>query len=148
MTKAIYILNGPNLNQLGTRESDIYGSTTLAEIESSCKEIGQSAGISIVFRQTNLEGELVSWIQEAMKDASALIINAAAYTHTSIAILDALKMLNIPTTEVHLSNPSAREAFRQVNYVSPAVKSGIFGFGSIGYDMALTATIKTLKQAN
>jgi 3-dehydroquinate dehydratase-2 len=148
MTKPIYILNGPNLNRLGKREPKIYGSTTLGEIESACNELGHSAGIAIVFKQTNLEGELVSWVQEASDAASALIINAAAYTHTSVALLDALQMLEIPSIEVHLSNPAAREAFRQVNYVSPAVKSGVFGFGAIGYDMALIAVIKTLKQAN
>jgi len=105
MIKPIYILNGPNLNRLGKREPKIYGSTTLGEIENACNELGQSAGISIVFKQTNLEGELVSWVQEAADKASSLIINAAAYTHTSVALLDALQMLEIPSIEVHLSNP-------------------------------------------
>jgi len=146
MSKTIYILNGPNLNRLGTRETEIYGKVTLADIEKSCRELTEKSGISLVFRQSNTEGELVNWVQEAADKSCALIINAAAYTHTSVALFDALKLLSVPIIEVHLSNPSAREAFRQQNFISPAVTSGIFGFGAIGYDMATNAIIKKLEQ--
>lgn len=146
MTKPIYILNGPNLNRLGTRQPEIYGSTTLDEIQSTCIQMGKTADIAVDFRQTNSEGELVNWVQEVADKASALILNAAAFTHTSVALLDALQLVRVPIIEVHLSNPAAREAFRQTNFVSPAANSGIFGFGAMGYDMAMSATIKNLKQ--
>lgn len=143
--KSIYILNGPNLNRLGTREPEIYGSMTLADIEANCRALTESSGMELEFRQTNDEGELVTWVQEAADQASALILNTAAYTHTSVALHDALKLLYIPIIELHLSNPAAREVFRQTNYVSPAVTSGIFGFGAMGYDMATKAAIKMLQ---
>ncbi|PHR62509.1 MAG: type II 3-dehydroquinate dehydratase [Robiginitomaculum sp.] len=144
MSKPIYILNGPNLNRLGSREPDIYGTTTLADIERSCRALAQEGDVSLTFCQTNDEGELVTLVQEAADKASALILNAAAYTHTSIALLDALKLLEIPIIEVHLSNPAAREPFRQTNYVSPAATSGIFGFGAVGYEMAVRAVLRLL----
>jgi len=146
MTQPIYILNGPNLNRLGTREPEIYGHTSLADIEASCQALANTVQIPLVFRQTNIEGELVTWVQEAADEASALLINAAAYTHTSVALLDALKLLSIPIIEVHLSNPSAREDFRKTNYVSPAATSGVFGFGAMGYDMALQAAIAAINK--
>lgn len=145
--KPIYILNGPNLNRLGTREPEIYGSMTLSDIEANCRARTDAAGMTIEFRQTNDEGELVTWVQEAADQGSALILNAAAYTHTSVALHDALKLLYIPVIEVHLSNPAAREVFRQANYVSPAVTSGVFGFGAMGYDMAVSAAINMLQTA-
>ncbi len=146
MSKPIYILNGPNLNRLGTRQPEIYGATCLIEIERTCQKLADAANIPLVFRQTNVEGELVTWIQEAADEAHALILNAAAYTHTSVAIFDALKLLAIPAIEVHLSNPAAREAFRQTNYVSPAVDSGVFGFGAMGYEIAMKAALRQNNQ--
>jgi 3-dehydroquinate dehydratase-2 len=148
MTQPIYILNGPNLNRLGTREPEIYGTTTLGDIKASCQMLANAAQIPLEFRQTNLEGELVTWVQEVSDKGSALVLNAAAYTHTSVALLDALKLLDVPVIEVHLSNPAAREEFRQTNYVSPAATSGVFGFGAMGYTMAMEAVIKTLRPSN
>lgn len=137
MTQPIYVLNGPNLNLLGTREPEIYGFETLADIEARLR--GGPGGDGLVFRQTNSEGELVSWVQEAGRAASALILNAGAYTHTSVAVLDALKSISIPAIEVHLSNPAAREPFRQVNYIAPAVTGTIAGLGAHGYVLAMEA---------
>ena len=117
MTK-IFILNGPNLNLLGTREPEIYGHDTLADVEALCHETAKAHNMEVDFRQSNHEGELVEWIQEAIKQAGGVIINAAAYTHTSIAIHDALKMLDCPIIEVHFSDPSNREEFRHHSYIS------------------------------
>lgn len=139
MTQPIYVLNGPNLNLLGTREPEIYGHQTLADIESRLR--GGFSGQDIVFRQSNSEGQLVDWIQEARTSASGLILNAGAYTHTSIALLDALKAVTIPVIEVHLSNPAARESFRQRNFVAPAVTGTIAGLGAHGYVLALEALL-------
>lgn len=140
MSKPVYVLGGPNLNLLGTREPEIYGRDTLEDIHARLRAQARSAGI--VTRQTNSEGELVSWVQEAGREASALILNAAAYTHTSIALHDALKTLKIPIIEVHLSNPAAREAFRHVNYVAPVATATIAGLGAFGYELALTAALR------
>ncbi|MCW5723817.1 MAG: type II 3-dehydroquinate dehydratase [Maricaulaceae bacterium] len=137
MTRPIYILNGPNLNLLGRREPHIYGSQTLADIEAMCAQKAQALGVPIVFRQTNHEGVLIDWVQEAMDAASALIINAGGYTHTSVALHDALKALSIPVIEVHLSDPMKREAFRHVSYVGMAARQTIAGRGAHGYDAAL-----------
>lgn len=134
----VLVLNGPNLNLLGTREPSIYGHETLADIETRVTARAADLGLGVDFRQTNGEGELVGWIQEAM-GAAGLILNAGAYTHTSIAIYDALKGLSCPTIEVHLSNIHAREEFRQQSYVSPVAQAGLFGFGIKGYEMALGA---------
>ena len=140
MTKPIYVLNGPNLNLLGTREPEIYGHDTLADIESRLREkAGEKA---LEFRQTNGEGELVDWVQEASREASCLILNAGAYTHTSVALHDALRACTAPLIEVHLSNPAAREAFRQTNYVAPAAVASIAGLGPHGYEVALEAAIR------
>ena len=140
MTKPVYVMNGPNLNLLGTREPEIYGSQTLDDIRDSLVEAAN--GRAIEFRQTNAEGELVTWVQEASRSASALIINAGAYTHTSVALHDALRACTVPIIEVHLSNPAAREAFRLTNYVAPTATATIAGLGARGYHFALEAAIK------
>ncbi|MEZ0224025.1 MAG: type II 3-dehydroquinate dehydratase [Alphaproteobacteria bacterium] len=135
----ILVLNGPNLNMLGVREPQVYGFHTLNDIEADCQEYAEELGFSIDFRQTNSEGELVTFIQQARGACAGLIINAGAYTHTSIAIHDALKILEVPVIEVHLSNPQAREAFRHTSYISPVAKGTICGFGGHGYILALNA---------
>ena len=140
MVKPIYVLGGPNLNLLGTREPGIYGRDTLDDIHARLK--AQAGDTPIEARQTNSEGELVTWIQEASREASAVILNAGAYTHTSVALHDALRACAVPVVEVHLSNPAAREAFRQVNYVAPAVNASIAGLGAYGYELALMAALK------
>lgn len=145
MTKAIYILNGPNLNRLGTREPDIYGSQTLADIEAECRA---ATDYEIVFKQSNIEGEIVEQIQEAADNASALLINPAAYTHTSVAIYDALKLLDIPVVEIHLSQPAKRESFRRRSYVSEAATGTISGFGANSYQLGLQAVVNLLKMKN
>jgi 3-dehydroquinate dehydratase-2 len=137
--KPIYVLNGPNLNLLGTREPHIYGHVTLAEIEKACAERAGQLGRSIVFRQSNLEGELVNWLQEARDKAAAVVLNAGAYTHTSVAIHDAIKAIGVPVIETHLSNPAAREEFRHVSLVGQAAKGIIAGFGATSYLLAVEA---------
>jgi len=139
MSKPIYVLNGPNLNLLGTREPEIYGHQTLEDVRALCEARASSLGREVVFRQSNHEGELVDWIQEAREKASAVVINPAAYGHTSIAILDALKMLSVPVVECHLSNPAAREAFRHQTYVSLAAVGVVSGFGAASYELAVEA---------
>jgi len=139
MPKPIYVLNGPNLNLLGTREPEIYGHQTLDDVRGLCEARAKSLGHEVVFRQSNHEGELVDWIQEAREQACALVINPAAYGHTSIAILDALKALAIPVVECHLSNPAAREAFRRKTYVSLAATGVVSGFGAASYELAVEA---------
>jgi 3-dehydroquinate dehydratase II len=133
----IYILNGPNLNLLGTREPDIYGADTLADVEAKCAAKAKALGLTIVFRQTNVEGELVNWIHEARGSASGIILNAGAYTHTSVALHDALKAVALPAVEVHLSNVYKRESFRHHSYISPAAHGVICGFGAQSYELAL-----------
>ncbi|MGA7326402.1 MAG: type II 3-dehydroquinate dehydratase [Rhodomicrobium sp.] len=142
--KPIFVLNGPNLNLIGDREPDIYGTVTLAEIQESLKKQAAEAGLEIEFRQTNHEGVLIDWIQQARDAASALILNAGAYTHTSVAILDALRALSIPIVEVHLSNIFRRERFRHHSYVSPGATGIICGFGPESYRLALSALIGIL----
>jgi 3-dehydroquinate dehydratase II len=144
-TLPIHILNGPNLNLLGSREPEIYGKTTLAQIEKSCRARAERHGYSILFAQSNKEGELVEMIQAARTGASAVILNAAAYTHTSVAVLDALKMLSIPVVEVHLSNPARREDFRHKSYVAMGATGTIAGFGLNSYLLALDAAAGILK---
>lgn len=144
MPKPIYVLSGPNLNLLGTREPEIYGHHTLEDVRGLCEARAKSLGCDVVFRQSNHEGELVDWIQEAREKASALVLNPAAYGHTSIAILDALKMLAIPVVECHLSNPAAREAFRRKTYVSLAATGVVSGFGAASYELAVEAAARLL----
>lgn len=136
---SVLVLNGPNLNMLGTREPAIYGSETLNDVEARCAARAKAHGLSMDFRQTNIEGELVDWIQQARGLASGIVINAGAYTHTSIAIHDALRACDVPVVEVHLSNIYKREAFRHHSYVSPAANGMICGFGSHGYELAIEA---------
>ena len=145
MTLPIYVLNGPMLNLLGTREPEIYGSTTLAQIEEAVTARAKDHGYGIVFRQSNHEGELVDWVQEAREKGSGLIINGAAYTHTSIALLDALRALDKPIIEVHLSNPYRRESYRRHSYVSEAATGVICGLKETGYLMAVDAIAKFAK---
>ncbi|WP_206454079.1 type II 3-dehydroquinate dehydratase [Aurantimonas marina] len=139
MTPTIYILNGPNLNTLGLREPEIYGSATLADVQTRCEAAGSEAGFDIVFRQSNHEGVLVEWIHEARDAAVAIIINAGAYTHTSLAIHDALRFFGKPIVEVHISNIHAREEIRHKSLIAPIAAGMIVGFGSIGYELAITA---------
>lgn len=135
----IAVLNGPNLNLLGTREPHIYGHETLADIDAAALRRGAALGLAVNFRQSNHEGVLIDWIHAAINDAAGLIINPGAYSHTSIALHDALKAFGKPKIEVHLSNIYAREAFRQTSFVSPAVTGVISGLGSEGYLLALDA---------
>ena len=139
MSKPIYVLSGPNLNLLGIREPEIYGHQTLDDVRKLCEARAATLSREVVFRQSNHEGELVDWIQEAREKASAVVINPAGYGHTSVAILDALKMLSIPIVECHLSNPAAREAFRRETYVSLAATGAVTGFGAASYELAVEA---------
>lgn len=139
MMKTVYVLNGPNLNLLGTREPEKYGRSTLKDVEKLCNASAKKLGLNIVFRQSNLEGEIVNWIQEARsKKAAGILLNAAGYTTTSVAILDALLAVKLPVIEVHITNIHAREKFRQNSFVSKAAKAVICGFGIEGYALALT----------
>jgi len=141
MGKKVFILNGPNLNLLGNREPETYGRDTLQDIAVACREKAEELGLEIDFRQTNHEGELVDWVQEAARTkAAGIIINAAAYTHTSIAVHDALRAFDGCVVEVHLSNIYRRESFRHHSFVSPAADGLICGFGAQGYLLALEAT--------
>ena len=144
MNNSVIIINGPNLNMLGEREPDVYGNETLSDIEQTCRDCAKKLGLEFEFRQSNSEGEIVSWIQESTRHFAAIIINAGAYTHTSIAIHDALKGCGLPSFEVHLSNIYQREDFRQVSYIAKLAKGVICGFGSQGYEFALRATSKHL----
>ena len=139
MPKPIYVLSGPNLNLLGTREPEIYGHQTLEDVRKLCEARAASLGREVVFRQSNHEGELIDWIQEAREAASAVVINPAGYGHTSVAILDALKMLSVPVIECHLSNPAARETFRRKTFVSLAATGVVSGFGAASYELAVEA---------
>jgi 3-dehydroquinate dehydratase-2 len=139
VAKPIYVLNGPNLNLLGQREPEIYGRDKLADIQRLCEARAAELGAALEFRQTNYEGELIDWVQEAGERGAALILNAAGYTHTSVALLDALRTLSIPVIEVHLSNPAARESYRRRSYVAEAATGTVSGFGALGYRLALDA---------
>jgi 3-dehydroquinate dehydratase-2 len=141
----IYVLNGPNLNLLGTREPEVYGRTTLAEIGGLVAAKAKSLGLSIEFRQTNSEGELIDWLQEARERAAGVILNAAGLTHTSVAVLDACRALEKPLIEVHLSNPYAREGFRRRSFVSQAATGIICGLGADGYLYAMEALAQLLQ---
>ena len=139
MPKPIYVLSGPNLNLLGTREPEIYGHHTLEDVRKLCEARAAALGREIVFRQSNHEGVLIDWIQEAREAASALVINPAGFGHTSVAILDALKAAGVPVVECHLSNPAARETFRHKTYVSLAAAGVVSGFGAASYELAVEA---------
>ena len=140
----LYVLNGPNLNLLGVREPDIYGRETLDDVRALCERVAD--GATVVFRQTNHEGELIDWVQEAREKASALVINPAGYGHTSVALLDALKTLGIPVVECHLSNPAARERFRHRSYVSPVAAGVVSGFGPFSYELAVKAAMRLAQE--
>jgi len=135
----ILFLNGPNLNLLGQREPEVYGRLTLADIEAKVRERAARSGTDIDFRQSNLEGELVAWIQEAKGKFDAIVLNAAAYTHTSVALRDAISAVGVPTIEIHLSNVHAREEFRHKSLIAPVCRGQITGFGVHSYVLALEA---------
>ena len=139
MSKPIYVLNGPNLNLLGQREPDVYGSDTLDDVRARVAARAASHDLQVDFRQSNTEGEIVDWIQEAREKACGIVINAGAYTHTSVAILDALLATDIPCIEVHLSNIFKREDFRHHSYISTACVGVICGFGVKSYELAVEA---------
>ena len=140
----IMLLNGPNLNMLGVREPEMYGTDTLDDIRALCLDKGAALGVEVDFRQSNSEGELVGWIQSARGDHAGVIINPAAYTHTSIAIMDALIAVELPVIELHLSNPLRRELFRRHSYVSEVARGVICGFGGHGYELALDAMARII----
>lgn len=137
----VLFLNGPNLNLLGTREPTVYGTLSLADIERRVRDLAQAEGHSIEFRQSNHEGELVTWIQEASTIADAIILNAAAYTHTSVALRDAIVAGGVPTIEIHLSNVHAREEFRHRSWIAGVCRGVIAGFGAESYILALRAAV-------
>jgi 3-dehydroquinate dehydratase II len=141
MIKAVHVLNGPNLNLLGTREPAVYGHETLAMIEARLAESCRAHGVALHFRQSNQEGDLVTWIQDAGRAGEPIILNAGAYSHTSIALADAIKGANARVIEVHLSNIHARERFRRVSRIAPVAYGVILGFGAASYDLALQALL-------
>ena len=138
MAKTIYIINGPNLNLLGQREPEIYGCNTLADVEALCRASAEHHGFVMAFRQSNHEGDIVDWLQEARQQAAGVVINPGAFTHTSLAILDAIIAAAVPVVEVHISTIHAREEFRRVSLVSKVAKAVICGFGIEGYALAIT----------
>ena len=143
MSNTVFVLNGPNLNLLGLREPAIYGSDTLDDIAGMLEDRGRELGLEIDMRQSNHEGHLVDWLHEAhFEGARAVILNAAGYTHTSVAILDAIKSIKVPVIEVHISNPHAREAYRHKSFVAMAAHGTIAGFGPFGYELALEAAAR------
>ncbi|MEX2642801.1 MAG: type II 3-dehydroquinate dehydratase [Acetobacterales bacterium] len=148
MATRILILNGPNLNMLGQRQPEVYGRDTLADIERFCAEHAAGLGIEVDFRQSNHEGELVTWIQQARNSHSGIVINPGAYSHTSVALLDALLAANLPVIEVHLSNVHRRESFRHHSYVSRAAVGVICGLGPRGYLMALDGMMPLINTDN
>ena len=141
----VFVLNGPNLNLLGTREPQTYGHASLKDVERLCRESAERHRLGVEFRQSNHEGQLVDWIQEAINGASGIVINPGAYTHTSVAILDALKMVKHPIIELHISNPHKREAFRHHSYVTFAATALICGLGVAGYPLAVDAMADLLE---
>ncbi|MDC0418094.1 type II 3-dehydroquinate dehydratase [Pelagibacteraceae bacterium] len=148
MKHKIIIINGPNLNLLGDREKEKYGNVTLKEIEKECKNFAKKNNITIVFKQTNIEGKIINYIQESRKKFDGLIINAAGYTHTSVAIRDALMILKIPIIELHITNIYNREKFRHKSLLSKAARSVICGFGTKGYVLALRGLKEIIKNEN
>ncbi|RKR03094.1 type II 3-dehydroquinate dehydratase [Maricaulis maris] len=144
MTRPIHILNGPNLNLLGTREPEIYGALSLAEIEQACVAHARDLGFGIVFRQSNQEGELIDWLHDANVNASAVVFNPAAFTHTSVALHDAVRAIEPPVIEVHLSQTAAREAFRHHSYIALAARGSITGLGLQSYLLGINAAVSCL----
>jgi 3-dehydroquinate dehydratase-2 len=147
MTATVFVLNGPNLNLLGTREPAVYGSDTLADIEARLQTRAAALGLAVECRQTNHEGMLIDWIHEARTAARGLLLNPGAYTHTSVALHDALTAVGLPAIEVHLSNIHAREPFRRHSYVAPAVRASVVGFGAFGYELALEGLARLIAPA-
>ena len=147
MTYSILILNGPNLNLLGTRQPEVYGSTTLADIEAMCSAKAENLGVSLTFAQSNHEGEMVDMIHGARGQHAGVILNAGAYTHTSIALMDAISSTMMPVVELHLSNIHAREEFRKTSYIARVAVGQICGFGAAGYPLAMEALISHLETA-
>jgi 3-dehydroquinate dehydratase-2 len=147
MAARILVLNGPNLNLLGRREPGIYGRETLKDIEAACRRRAKALGAAVEFRQSNTEGELVDWIQQAGQKFDVLIVNAGAYTHTSVALLDALLACERPAIEVHLSNIHRREAFRERSYISKAAAGIVMGLGGKGYELAIEAAVHLAQTA-
>lgn len=143
----ILFLNGPNLNLLGTRQPEIYGRTTLADIEAQVRERAAKLGVTIDFRQSNLEGELVTWLQQASGKYQVVVLNAAAYTHTSIALRDAIAAISVPVIEIHLSNIHARESFRHHSMIAPVCRGQIAGFGAESYVLGLMAAVNVCESA-
>ena len=141
----IFVLNGPNLNMLGVREPHIYGSDTLADIEAACAERAADLGLDVDFRQSNLEGQIIDWIHEARQGADGIVLNPAGFTHTSVAIHDALKIADVPIIEVHLTNTHRREPWRQHSYISLVATGVIMGLGAQGYLLALDAMARILE---
>lgn len=141
MAKKILVINGPNLNMLGTREPEIYGEDTLADVEARCVALGEKLGVEITFYQSNYEGEIISYVQEAKERFDGLVINPGGYSHTSVAILDALSLLDIPKIELHISNIHAREEFRRNSMISPVMDGVICGLGVKGYELAIKALV-------
>ena len=147
MTRLVYVLNGPNLNLLGKRQPQIYGHETLADVEQACRETAAGLGLEIRFHQSNREYEIIDWIHEAREVAAGIVINPAAFTHTSVAILDALKTFEGPIIEVHISNVHQRESFRHHSYVTLAASGVIAGFGTQGYTLALQRVARLIGEA-
>jgi 3-dehydroquinate dehydratase-2 len=147
MAISLLVLNGPNLNLLGTRQPEVYGATTLADVEAMCREAGGRLGIGIDFRQSNHEGVLIDWIHEARGRHAGIVLNAGAYTHTSIAIMDAIASVELPVAEVHLSNIHRREEFRHLSYISKVAVGMIAGFGAHGYVLGIEALANHLDAA-
>lgn len=141
MTRSILILNGPNLNLLGTRQPEVYGPTTLSDIEGLCRAKAQDLGIDMVFVQSNHEGEMIDHLHGARGVHAGVILNAGAYTHTSVALMDAISSIMVPVIELHLSNIHAREAFRQKSFIAPVAVGQICGFGAAGYPLAMDAIL-------
>jgi 3-dehydroquinate dehydratase-2 len=146
-TPLVVVLNGPNMNMLGLRQPELYGRATLDDVEALCAETGEQLGLAIDFRQTNFEGELISWVQECRGKAAGIVINPAGYTNTSIALMDALLAVELPVIEVHITNMHRREEFRHHSYVSRAATGVICGLGVGGYALALTAMADLLEEA-
>jgi 3-dehydroquinate dehydratase II len=147
MSRIVYVLNGPNLNLLGKRQPKIYGYETLADVEAECRRAATELRLEIEFRQSNAEFQLIDWIHEARERAGGIVINPAAFTHTSVAILDALNACEFPIIEVHISNVHRREAFRHHSYVSMVASGVIAGFGTQGYSLALQRLARLIDEA-